>query len=156
MIQRIQTIYLFLAIICMVGMFFIPIGLYTADGIEYILSFGGLQSATGQEIEVSANIILQFSIPLILLVLVIQMLYFKKRPLQLRLGRLLYLLLATLIASLIYLIGENQAHLPNPEIAEVQYGVGFFLPVAAIVFEFLANRSIKKDEKLVKSLDRLR
>jgi uncharacterized paraquat-inducible protein A len=156
MIQRVQTIYLLLAIICMVCMFVFPIGLFQADGIEYLLTYNGLQSETGQEIEVTANVILLFTIPMILLVLIIQMLYFKKRPLQLRLGRVLYLLLATLIASTVYLMTENQTHLPSPEIAEVQYGIGFYLPIAAIVFEFLANRSIRKDEELVKSLDRLR
>jgi len=31
-----------------------------------------------------------------------------------------------------------------------------FLPVAALAFQFLANRGIKADEKLVKSMDRLR
>ena len=35
-------------------------------------------------------------------------------------------------------------------------GVGIFLPVISIVFLVLANRAIKKDEDLVKSVDRLR
>ena len=36
------------------------------------------------------------------------------------------------------------------------YHIGFFLLVSSFPFLFLANRSIKKDEDLVKSLDRLR
>ena len=39
---------------------------------------------------------------------------------------------------------------------EVSYHVGCYLPVLAIAFLILANRAIKKDEKLVRSLDRIR
>ena len=35
-------------------------------------------------------------------------------------------------------------------------GIGMLLPAAAIVFLVLANKAIKKDEELVKSVDRLR
>ena len=35
-------------------------------------------------------------------------------------------------------------------------GIGMFIPVLSIVFLVIANRAIKKDEALVKSVDRLR
>ena len=35
-------------------------------------------------------------------------------------------------------------------------GIGMFIPVLSIVFLVLANKAIKKDEDLVKSVDRLR
>jgi hypothetical protein len=35
-------------------------------------------------------------------------------------------------------------------------GIGMFLPIGAIVLLVLANKYIKKDEDLVKSVDRLR
>ncbi|NNK83439.1 MAG: DUF4293 family protein [Flavobacteriaceae bacterium] len=35
-------------------------------------------------------------------------------------------------------------------------GVGILLPIFSIVFLVLANKAIKKDEDLVKSVDRLR
>ena len=37
-----------------------------------------------------------------------------------------------------------------------QKGIGMLIPVFSIVFLVLANRAIKKDEDLVKSVDRLR
>jgi hypothetical protein len=37
-----------------------------------------------------------------------------------------------------------------------QYTIGAFLPLASVILLFLSNRSIKKDEELVKSADRLR
>ncbi|MEP3383632.1 MAG: DUF4293 family protein, partial [Flavobacteriaceae bacterium] len=35
-------------------------------------------------------------------------------------------------------------------------GIGMLIPVFSIVFLVLSNRAIKKDEDLVKSVDRLR
>ena len=35
-------------------------------------------------------------------------------------------------------------------------GIGMFLPIFSIVFLALANKAIKKDEDLVKSVDRIR
>ncbi len=42
------------------------------------------------------------------------------------------------------------------EIEISEKGIGMFLPVLSILFLFLANKAIKKDEDLVKSVDRLR
>jgi hypothetical protein len=35
-------------------------------------------------------------------------------------------------------------------------GIGIFLPICVIVLLVMANKAIKKDEDLVKSVDRLR
>jgi hypothetical protein len=45
--------------------------------------------------------------------------------------------------------------LPVPPTSQ-SYGLGTILPVAAVVFLFLAITGIRKDDKLVKSVDRLR
>jgi hypothetical protein len=36
------------------------------------------------------------------------------------------------------------------------FGVGLLLPALSIVFLFLANKAIRKDDKLIRSADRLR
>ncbi|MBK8554730.1 MAG: DUF4293 family protein [Lewinellaceae bacterium] len=43
-----------------------------------------------------------------------------------------------------------------PEGGSAQFAAGWALPVAAIVGQWLALRGIRKDEHLVKSMDRLR
>jgi len=40
--------------------------------------------------------------------------------------------------------------------SEIIYELGSFLPIIAAVFTFLASRSIKKDEDLIRSADRIR
>jgi 4-amino-4-deoxy-L-arabinose transferase-like glycosyltransferase len=69
---------------------------------------------------------------------------FKNRPLQLKVGYLV-ISLAILLPLAAFLLFTNQ---------EDQAGV--FLPAGAILFTALANYFVRKDDKLVKSMDRLR
>ena len=39
---------------------------------------------------------------------------------------------------------------------EENFDISFFLPIAGIILNMLANRFIRKDEELVRSVDRLR
>jgi hypothetical protein len=56
-------------------------------------------------------------------------------------------LLGIVVYGLLNLPGENQFS---------EKGIGVFIPIAVIVFLVLANKAILRDEKLVKSVDRLR
>ncbi|MGK0436639.1 MAG: hypothetical protein ACJAX0_000876 [Flavobacteriales bacterium] len=42
------------------------------------------------------------------------------------------------------------------EKTEINYGIGLFLPIVALICLLMANRAIKSDEKLIKSMDRIR
>ncbi len=75
---------------------------------------------------------------------------FKKRQLQFVLVRIIILINLFLLGILIYL------SLTLPGEASSVKGIGMFLPIVVILFAFLANKAIKKDEDLVKSVDRLR
>ena len=85
-----------------------------------------------------------------LLALITVFLY-KNRQLQFVLGRLNILINLILLGVLIYLSltlsGETKVS---------EKGIGMFLPIVAILLLVLANKAIKKDEDLVKSVDRLR
>ena len=137
MIQRIQTIYLLLAfVVTGILLFFIP--LWTMkDGKDFYF----MQSQI-------YTIILGLSTTLTLLSIV----SYKKRQNQFVIGRLNIILNLILLGLFVYrslnLSGET------PVVSEK--GIGMFLPVVAIVLLVLANKAIKKDEDLVKSVDRLR
>ncbi len=77
---------------------------------------------------------------------------FRNRMLQIKLGALNSLFMAGSIGSAVYfatdLIKTNQEG--------GEYGMALFLPVAAMVSNMIANRFIRKDEKLVKDSDRIR
>jgi len=129
MIQRIQTVYLLLIFGLMASMLFLPI----AD----IGSFAWVLFA---ECSLTA-----------LLSLVTIFLY-KKRKIQIK---LCYGILGLLILS--YLTIFFNFWLPNhTSDAVLSFKVPVVFPFFAIVLGVLAIRAIRKDENLVRSLDRLR
>ena len=137
MIQRIQTIYLFLAfVVTGVLPFFIP--LWTmADGKEYFFMQNQIYV-----------VILGLSTTLSLLSIV----SYKKRQNQFVIGRLNMILNLILLGLFVY----RSLNVSGEILVVSEKGIGMFLPIVAIVLLVLANKAIKKDEDLVKSVDRLR
>jgi hypothetical protein len=74
-----------------------------------------------------------------------------KRQQQFVMGRLNIILNLILLGLFVYRTLNTSG-----ETAISEKGVGMFLPIISIVFLVLANKAIKKDEDLVKSVDRLR
>ncbi len=137
MIQRIQTLYLLLAFVTTsILLFFIPLWILK-DGKEFYF----MQSQV-------YTIILGLSTALTLLSVV----SYKKRQNQFVIGRLNIILNLILLGLFVY----RSLNLSGETPAVSEKGIGMFLPVLAIVFLVLANKAIKKDEDLVKSVDRLR
>lgn len=136
MLQRIQTVYLLIAAILSCGMIFIfhlwtnannePV--YAADNMLYLAMFFG---------SAALSLIAIFN--------------YKNRKFQFVLGRINIILNFILLGLFIYLLLMTSG---ESEISEK--GVGIFIPIFSIVFLVLANKAIKKDEDLVKSVDRLR
>ncbi len=82
---------------------------------------------------------------------VISIFSFKKRQSQFVLGRLNIILNLILLGFFVY-----QSLNSSGETTVSEKGVGMLLPFVSIVLLVLANKAIKKDEDLVKSVDRLR
>ncbi|TDE28776.1 MULTISPECIES: DUF4293 family protein [Flavobacterium] len=137
MIQRIQTIYLLLAfVVTGILLFFIP--LWTMkDGKDFYFMQNQVYT-----------ILLGLSTTLSLLSIV----SYKKRQNQFVIGRLNIILNLILLGLFVY----RSLNLSGETPAVSEKGIGMFLPVVAIVLLVLANKAIKKDEDLVKSVDRLR
>jgi len=77
---------------------------------------------------------------------------YKKRQNQFVIGRLNIILNLILLGLFVY----RSLNLSGETVEVSEKGIGMFLPIVAIVFLVLANKAIKKDEDLVKSVDRLR
>lgn len=76
---------------------------------------------------------------------------YKNRKSQFVLGRLNIILNFILLGLFVY----RSLNLSGETIVS-EKGIGILLPIFSIVFLVLANKAIKKDEDLVKSVDRLR
>lgn len=158
MIQRIQTLYLALAAICLALTAVVGFSDYSwvTGGTEHGVVFA-INGVTTNPNEVNTFFPYYILIPIIAAVCVVTIFQFKNRKRQMQMCRLLYLLLLTVIVFLfIDVTGLPEKLATEGTDITTGYGIGMFLPVAALPFVFLASRSIKRDEQLIKSVDRLR
>jgi len=79
---------------------------------------------------------------------------FKNRTLQLRIG-ILSIIASILLIAVSYLLFMNSSK-AVADSTIIQDQAGMYLPFASLVLLGIANYFVKKDDKLVKSMDRLR
>lgn len=159
MIQRVQTIYLLLCITCL--SFVIggtKIVSFLSDSSSFDVYAYGIQRQaidTGfQEADLRYAPWYAIAIRLVLIA-VVTLISYKNLKRQLKFGRMLfYTYFFVLISTLILLyLGESQM---GATIEKRELGLGFIFLVAGFPFTFLANTGIKRDKKLLDSLNRLR
>eukprot|EP01093_Parvamoeba_rugata_P004832 TRINITY_DN1672_c0_g1_i12.p1 TRINITY_DN1672_c0_g1~~TRINITY_DN1672_c0_g1_i12.p1 ORF type:complete len:137 (+),score=8.22 TRINITY_DN1672_c0_g1_i12:600-1010(+) len=136
MIQRIQTLYLFLAAVISAGLIFV-FHLWTDNSGAKVFA---IDNYTYLGLFLGSALLSVFSI-----------FRFKNRKSQFVLGRLNIVLNFVLLGIFVY-----QSLNLSGEINVSEKGIGILLPIFSIVCLALANKAIKKDEDLVKSVDRLR
>ena len=144
MIQRIQSVYLLLAtLFTVVGL--LVFGLWTDEnGSEYF----AMDAFSSGNTTLMVIACLFFVSALLTVVAIFQ---FKDRKKQFVMGRLAILDNLFLLGFLIY-VTQNL----SGEIIISEKGIGLLIPIINVVLVTLANKAIKKDEELVKSVDRLR
>ncbi len=136
MIQRIQSIYLFVAaLVSAVVPWFISM-YSTNEGVVVYT----------KEKPVLLSLFLGSAV-----LSIITIFLYKKRQHQFVLGRLNIILNFVLLGVLVY-----QSQILSGGAAAPEKGIGMITPLISIVLIALANKAIKRDENLVKSVDRLR
>ena len=136
MIQRIQSVYLFLA--------------FVVSGILSLV-FPLWKNASGQDFFVGQNEMYVIGFGISAALSIISILGYKKRQTQFVYNRLNMILNFILLGLFVY-----QSLNLSGETAVSEKGIGMFLPIVSIILLALANKAIKKDEDLVKSADRIR
>lgn len=79
---------------------------------------------------------------------------FRNRLNQIKLGALNSLIMAGVLGLSVYLTFRMEQTIPSG--TQGQYEMSMYLPAVALIFNLLANRFIRRDHQLVKSVDRLR
>ena len=129
MLQRIQTIWILLSVLGAVFLFI-----------------------TGQDVDVFGNFpIIKVASIILVLVGAFSLFSFKNRKRQIMLNNFSIIINALLIGVLVYWLQNLSGGIDFPE-----KGIEPISPSIAVICLFLANIFIKKDERLVKSVDRLR
>ena len=136
MIQRIQTLYLLI------------VGLVSGI-LPFFLNLW--VEVGGKEVFAQDEVLVSLVFYIVTVLAVVSIVMYKKRQNQFVVNRLNMILNLFLLGFFVYrslsLSGETVVS---------EKGIGMLIPVFSIVFLVLANRAIKKDEVLVKSVDRLR
>ena len=125
MIQRIQTVYLFLTFCLMAILVYFP---FTSSTVVMI----------------NAGVVALLAFVAVFL--------FKKRKLQVGIGYVMLLLL--ILTYVLYFVFDRQQLSFTELIQHIRFT--FVFPFISCILVYLAIRGVKKDEKLVRSLDRLR
>jgi hypothetical protein len=154
MIQRIQTLFLGLVVIVMSLNLFSPVWQASNNEKQIVVMPFYLLEKTGQQEQHHGVLYIALAIIAILGIAIFSMAKFKNRALQIRLGMLNSVLLCAVVLAFYIVIGKGKAMMGTSY--DERFEVGFYLPLIAIVFNILANRFIKKDDDLVKSVDRIR
>lgn len=159
MIQRIQTVYLFLASVALSLLFLFPI--YTFDKIDEQgktvsskIYISGKQDKVGEQYTLTEKTQFPMVFSLVIgIALLISIFLYESRKEQLMLARVLIILEFVLLIMVFYNVSKEVS---NTGITNVKYSVGAFLPSIAILFTALGARGIRKDMQLIKAADRLR
>jgi hypothetical protein len=142
MIQRIQTLWL------------IIVALTAFATSQLTLYSGTLANGTELPLKLAANLLLAIVIIILGILALICIFLYKNRKLQFKLS-VLGVIFSLGFLFLEYYVVENSFK-PGHGVVTGSYQIGALLPVLMIVFYFLAARGIYRDDKLVKSMDRLR
>lgn len=158
MIQRIQTVYLAVAIILLT---IVTLGTtlfsFVNETTRYSFNSYGIMKYNLS----TNNLVSQQSFPFylgtiaLILLCFITLMSYKNLERQFKLGRTVFFLYFVMLMSVVLLsvLGDGML---EAETTGREMGLGFFLFVVGFPFTFLANTGIKRDKKLLDSLDRLR
>lgn len=144
MIQRIQSVWLFLAAMIL-GALFISKLYAVKDAASGLVTHYGVRDA--------GHIALFILAAIITVLPLVTIFFFTNRKRQKGFVWLSMLGCVGFLALALMKISNTTAALIN---SAVSYDFGLLLPIVAIVFLFLANAGIRKDETLIRSADRLR
>jgi len=157
MIQRIQSVFLLLLALAMLSVLALPLW-HKADpqsGQEltltaFSLAFTGAQNphAAGSAWPIAALAALSAIVALA------EIFQYRNRLNQLKMGMLNVLLITATLGAAFYYASQGEQQL-NVKLTGT-YLTGFYLPTLALILNLLANRFIRRDEQLVRSMDRLR
>ena len=154
MIQRIQTVWFFLATVTFFALFLFAYIHFAEDGTAKALKVTGVyENVDGQIMRSQEFLGLTIATVLIGALPFIAIFFFKDRKKQITLA---YITIVAVLGHFFWLYQTTKQVIGDFQLQPENYGIGIFLPSITILFLIFAIKGIRKDEKLIKSTDRLR
>ncbi len=155
MIQRIQTVYLFLVVVFSLFFLFLPLGHFMVNDSKVLIKSLGQANeyldAAGMFVQLAGYIILAITF-VVMALSVYTTLQYKRRLFQIQLGKV-NILLHVIIVVITFFYIDGLKELINDTFS---YGAAIFFPLLSMIMILMANRAIRKDENMVRAADRLR
>ena len=157
MIQRIQSVFLLLAFLAVVVLFFYPLAGIYAQLATYDFYVFGFKNLSKEPSIIS----FMTTFPLLLINILVAafaigcIFMYKNRITQMKIVRLA-ILLEIVFLALVFFVYEKIIETNLQASFDDIIWRGIYLKLVSLVFLVLAYRAIMKDEKLVRSVDRLR
>ncbi len=153
--QRIQTVFLALVVICMAICLFLPSGVFTdaaTNNVHQLYPLGYTVVAGEQR----TTTYFPYTITAILMAAAatlagLSITKFENRITQIKLGTLNSLVLALVMISIVIFFNPLAKQFPNGRMGLTLWGT-----FAAVAFNWISLRMIRKDEKMVRDSERLR
>ena len=157
MLQRKQSLFLLLAAICGALTFAFPVDTFMRGDQIFIFRTTGFFTGEGVPItDATAKVPFAILLGVLSALLVGIIFMFNNRVRQLRLTRMANLLVMAILVFLFITDNSLRAYLEQGGKVDNTFGLAAILPLLMVVFTLLAERGIRKDEALVKGMDRLR
>lgn len=152
--QRIQTVFLVILVIALIGSILLPIWAlgdgernFSLYALHYVVSENGVKTSHVMPYAITGILFVAA-----ITIAIIEIGKYKDRFTQIKLGTLNSLILVGGYGSAVYfatkMVEANQG--------AGDYGLGLWLPAVAVLCNWLAMRFIRRDEKIVRDSQRLR
>jgi len=155
MLQRIQTVWLFLATVALFSLLLFPyIQILNYKGSAMAIKASGVyEDMGGRVVQTQPFLLLTITTVILGLMPFLIIFFYQNRKKQIT---ICYLTILAILGYSFWLVQAAKQAADGIVLGANNYGVGLVLPSLAILFIILAIRGIRSDEKLIKSADRLR
>ena len=147
MIQRIQTLYILLSAVLIGLLFSLPFAEIAHNNQFFVFDIRGIVRNDSLE---QNGLPIAIFIGIILLIHIVALFLYKKRIRQIRFLVFAILLMLGLFGMFYFFTYYSF------KAADINFKISVVFPLIAIILDYLAIRSIGKDEALVRSIDRIR
>ena len=155
MLQRIQSIYLLLATLSLFALFLFPLvhNVFIDGKPETIMVTGVYQDVNGRHLHIIFFVALTAATVIVGLVPLMLISLYKNRKRQIN---LCYIAILVIIGYSFWMAQTAKQVMGGIQIDTHNWGIGLFMSSLSLVFIIMAIKGIQRDEKLVRSADRLR
>jgi ABC-type transport system involved in cytochrome bd biosynthesis fused ATPase/permease subunit len=155
MLQRIQSVYLLLACLALYTLFLFPFAhnVYVDGKPASIMITGVYEDVNGMRTHTQFFVALTVATVIIGLVPLVIIFFYKNRKRQIA---LCYGAILVIIGYSFWVSQTVKEVMGSIQLDTHNWGIGLFLTTISLLFIVFAFKAIQRDEKLVKSADRLR